>query len=1086
MSKPALRVSSHIRVVESPHAVARIAAAQAFVASRRAGDEVVIVGASRGAADDVARRLAADRGATFGIYRAGFNELVGRLAAPVLARHRIGQATPLGTEAMVARAAFDTSDALEYFGAVAQMPGFPRAAARTIAELRQAGVEMSRLAGLDRTGADLAELEARVREQTGKAGLADRADVLTAAIAGASETDSPVARRPLLLLDVAIDSQLDADLVGTLIESASSVLVSIPSGDVVTRGWFDRWGLRIEGLPDEGASPTLARLTRYLFSTATPPAADRDDIVSLFSAPGEGRECLEIARRILDCAAAGIRFDEMAVLVRSPQQYVGLLEHACTRAGIPAWFDRGTSRPDPAGRALLALLACADEDLSARRFAEYLSLAQVPTATEAAASRAGWVGPAPGDEPAESDDVVSPPELDSVDPDAAIVDGALRTPWRWERLLVDARLIHYRERWHRRLAGLDAEFARKLDALAVEEPESPRILAVARERESLRALQAFALPIVDALADWPATDSWEGWLTRLQAMVPRVLRRPARVQRVLAELAPLGEIGPVTLREVRDVLADRLRTLPVDPPARRYGRVFVGSPHQARGRTFRVVFVPGLAERLFPQRPHEDPLLLDARRDALDVRLPVQSTRSARERLLLQLALGTATERVYLSYPSLELGESRPRVPSFYALDVVRAVTGTLPGHEALARDAAKMSGARLAWPAPLNPEAAIDDLEHDLSVLARLFSQPEANGHAHYLLRLNPHLRRAVIERWSRARPQWSPADGLTRVTDITGPILAARRLTTQPYSLSALQRYAACPYQFLLAAIYRLAPSEEPEPLQRLDPLTRGSLFHAIQAEFFRTLEREGRLPIAADVPSAARKTLTATVRHVADQYRDELAPAVARVWDDEVRGIERDLLRWLEQISPEPDGWEPAMFEFAFGLPDDGTRDPRSVQQPARIDGRFQLRGSIDLVERHPATGRLRVTDHKTGKNRTTGDQIIAGGTVLQPVLYGLALEDVLGVTVQSGRLFFCTAAGGYESREIPLLDRTRGLGIEALEIVDRAIEMGRLAAAPAEGACDFCDFRPVCGPHEARRTGQKHPKPLADLHELRSRP
>ena len=323
-------------------------------------------------------------------------------------------------------------------------------------------------------------------------------------------------------------------------------------------------------------------------------------------------------------------------------------------------------------------------------------------------------------------------------------------------------------------------------------------------------------------------------------------------------------------------------------------------------------------------------------------------------------------------------------------------------------------------------------------------------------------------------------------RVTGATAPILASRRLGTQPYSLSALQRYAACPYQFLLSAIYRIAPAEEPEPLQRLDPLTRGSLFHAIQTEFFRTLEREGRLPLGPAAPSAVRETLRATVQQVADRYRDELAPAVTRVWDDEVRGLERDLLRWLEQISPEPDGWEPWRFEFAFGLPDDAGRDPRSVPRPASIDGRFLLRGSIDLVERHPATGRLRVTDHKTGKNRTTGDQVIGGGAVLQPVLYALALEELLGATVHSGRLYFCTSAGGYEAREIPLLDRTRRLGVEALEIVDRAIEMGRLAAAPGDGACELCDFRCVCGPNEVRRTGQKHPRPLADLVELRSRP
>ena len=71
-------------------------------------------------------------------------------------------------------------------------------------------------------------------------------------------------------------------------------------------------------------------------------------------------------------------FDEIAVFVRSPQRYAGLLEHAFKRAGIPAWFDRGTGRPHPAGRAFMAVLACACEKLSARRFAEYLSLAQVP------------------------------------------------------------------------------------------------------------------------------------------------------------------------------------------------------------------------------------------------------------------------------------------------------------------------------------------------------------------------------------------------------------------------------------------------------------------------------------------------------------------------------------------------------------------------------------------------------------------------------------------------------------------------------------------------------------------------------------
>ena len=124
--------------------------------------------------------------------------------------------------------------------------------------------------------------------------------------------------------------------------------------------------------------------------------------------------------------------------------------------------------------------------------------------------------------------------------------------------------------------------------------------------------------------------------------------------------------------------------------------MFVGGPHQARGRTFRVVFVPGLAERMFPQKPHEDPMMLDDEmREPLGADLAMQEDRGQAERLLLRLAVGAATERLWLSYPRVEIAESRPRVPSFYALDIMRAITGRIPKHEELQDRAAAEGGRR-------------------------------------------------------------------------------------------------------------------------------------------------------------------------------------------------------------------------------------------------------------------------------------------------------------------------------------------------------------------------------------------------------
>ena len=104
----------------------------------------------------------------------------------------------------------------------------------------------------------------------------------------------------------------------------------------------------------------------------------------------------------------------------------------------------------------------------------------------------------------------------------------------------------------------------------------------------------------------------------------------------------------------------------------------------------------------------------------------MQRQRLASERLLLQLAAGAASDRLYVSYPRIELSESRARVPSFYALDVMRAATGRVPHHDELEQRAREAGDATLAWPAPSSPEEAIDDQEHDLAVLRRLLDEDD------------------------------------------------------------------------------------------------------------------------------------------------------------------------------------------------------------------------------------------------------------------------------------------------------------------------------------------------------------------------
>ena len=1089
-----------VTAVQSGSAAVRLREARRFLDQFEPGAEVLLLGASRGSVDDRARAISLEKGATFGLHRLSFTQLAARLAIMELASRDRAPTTTLGHEAVATRAAFEarSDDALEYFSPVSQTPGFPKALARTLLDLRLAAVARDDLARLPRSGTDLAALLDRVEILLTEAGASDRAALFEMATEALGSPMAGWPPMPLLLLDVPFESEIEAQFLWALVKQSPQVMITVPAGDASAVSRLVRRGVRVQKI-EEAEQSDLTQLARYLFSKEPPPERTRTGELVWFSAPGEGRECVEIARRILKEAERGVRFDEMAIVIRSTQQYVGLLEHALSRAGVPAYFDRGTRRPDPAGRAFLAILSCATENFSAKRFAEYLSLAQVPSLDDSGKAPAGpghpmWVASrddvfgvlserAP-DESAGSDSEEEEVSA-AVTGDQAVVAGSLKAPWKWESLLVESAVIGGTDRWARRLNGLAAEYELKIRELTSDEPDSPRIARLERERRNLAHLRAFALPLIEEMSGWPNETKWGDWFQRLEAFAPRVLRRPEFVLRVLADLRPMAAVGPVTLAEARDVLADRLASLEVEPPAHRYGRVFVCGADQVRGRVFKVGFVPGLAERLFPQKLREDPLLLDDLRREIGGELALQDDRAEHERLLLRLAVGVATERLYVSFPRIETAEARARVPSFYALEVMRAVTGRIPDHQQLELEASEETNASLAWPAPQRPDDAINDFEHDLSVLRILMrSEGDVKGHAHYMLRLNDYVRRSASERWARARKPWSPYDGLVRVTESTRSFLQSQRLDARPYSVSALQNYAYCPYRFLLSALYHLEPLEEPEPLERMDPLTKGSLFHEVLAEFFRTLQQRN-MPIATTPINALLEVLDATLTRVAANYAELLAPAVERVWQDEIASIRTDLHIWARDLARST-GWEPWLFEFAFGLPDAPGRDPNSRREPVTIDGRFILRGSVDLVERKPGTKILRVTDHKTSKNRSERGSVIGHGQQLQPVIYSLAVEAATGCSVETARFSYCTTAGGFTEHNVPINERTRRMGIEALEIIDRAVEFGMLPPAPAEKACSFCDFLPVCGPNQERRARRKSREQIADLIELRGRP
>ena len=267
------------------------------------------------------------------------------------------------------------------------------------------------------------------------------------------------------------------------------------------------------------------------------------------------------------------------------------------------------------------------------------------------------------------------------------------------------------ERWRRRLDGFAAELRIRLEESRRADPESSLSQALERDAARLAHLASFALPLIRDMAAWPARATWGEWLERFEQLAPRVLRDPgARAARARGPAADggRGPGGPARGpgRPVRAAAAGRGRPAGAalrprvrrQPGSRRSGRIV---PRRVRPRAW-----PSVCSRRKHVRIRCCPI---GSARSLTNELETSSERSAQASGCCCISLSAPRPSGCIcSYPRLDVAESRVRVPSFYALDAMRGVTGRIPDHEELAAAAVRAGNATLAWPAP--PDAADGD----------------------------------------------------------------------------------------------------------------------------------------------------------------------------------------------------------------------------------------------------------------------------------------------------------------------------------------------------------------------------------------
>jgi hypothetical protein len=658
-----------------------------------------------------------------------------------------------------------------------------------------------------------------------------------------------------------------------------------------------------DGRADSEVVDSVARLVD---TAPLPVVCDPMEVVSrqrtrIITTSDADDEVRSAVREIVDAARRGISLDRIAVLHASPEPYGRLIHEQLSAAGIPA--NGAAVMPVAArvaGRTLLGLLELPEGGF--RRQDVFAWLAAGPICHH------GRRAPVTG----------------------------------WLRISRQAGVVAGRDHWD----GLLAHLAEQLEAAADEaakdpdqpdwRPASDRALA-----DQARQLREFVLRFIDDLAQaaagprpWQEHAQWARELldSLLDQETSRagwpVVERNAyrRVERALDRLHALGQIeGPVSL----DTFTRTLR-LELDADLGRIGRlgegVLVGSVGMGIGLDLDLVVILGLCEGSFPSAVRDDSLLPDDQRAVTD--LPRREEQTDRQHRQLLAALAGA-ERHLLCVPRGDLRRSSQRVPSRWVLQFASQLAGERWWSEDLLTAdtdwaihvASFDAGLRhLTFPAT--------EQEHRLRSMLAAAGDPT-----------DPIARegtRVVVARRSRL---FSRFDGNLAGLKIPSPV---DRLT----SATRMQRWATCPFSYLLGELLNVDVVDNPEDELQITPTDQGVLVHeALERFILEVLDK----PPEPDQPWTAEDEarMIAIGEGVCDQYEAMGLTGRPIFWQRDRRRIIRDLMQFLRHDSEyrRQHGTTPVAAELAFGI---GRSDlgPVGLVLP---DGRaVRFRGKADRVD------------------------------------------------------------------------------------------------------------------------------------------
>lgn len=523
-------------------------------------------------------------------------------------------------------------------------------------------------------------------------------------------------------------------------------------------------------------------------------------------------------------------------------------------------------------------------------------------------------------------------------------------------------------------------------------------------------------------------------------MDPAIADTMGPVNSVLSSLSELDRFSPgVGWNDFVAGFTDALRRARKDGTGSVHGVRVMGAM-DARGEPFRILFLIGLKEGVFPRVVREDPLLNDeARRYLRDPGgywiLPKKEGHDE-EKLLFTLLIASAQERLYLLY-SRSGAEGQAEIPSLYLRTLARAVGLEVEDAERVPRPplekwkSVPVLGLTLA-------EAALADILEGRSPPG---SWGETSQRAKALVRGD--------------RP--GPWDG-----HVGAPDKFLDRCVQRGLSPSAVETLGNCPFEFFMAQVLGVRDPrpfcDDEGPLPAVVGSLQHALLHRVYGDFL-----SGDLPdpetAVAHLEKVAGPFWAAAVEGGAGPYPLVWRTVVERLTQRLAQFVRRDVAR-LHQENARPD-----RLEWGIRAPLSGTE--------------FFWNGRIDRVDYSETTGRWSVVDYKNKLMKDPLSKRVAEGKAHQAPAY-LEMVKAQGVwgpgAVCAGVRFESLTAAESDVLSWEEWEKIAPAYVNVRTGLLATMRNGAFAIRPTEGPgshCSLCAFARACrkshGPTRRRAVG-----------------